>query len=177
MHMPKQVETSAKPPKLPEPRPIRRRVKLYRYQVWGMGLLLVLPALALAGLFQSESTQISKKGEVSLNVSYHRILRDRTDKPLLIRAINDTGKEIEKLTLSLNRDYVSEFDEMDFNPEPAHLTSEKVVFEFDKVAPEDSREVTFDFQADKPGVKKGHVEADSGSGAKSSLEFSTFVLP
>ena len=141
-----------------------------------MGSLLILPALALAGVLQSESSHLKKSGPVELDVTYHRILRDRSDQPLVVRAANASGKVINKLTVTLSREYVSDFDQVEFQPEPDRLTSDEVVFEFDNVEPGQARDVVFDFQADRPGRKSGIVRA-SADGASTSLDFSTFVLP
>src|SRR5687767_9775947 len=98
------VSKAEKPPEPPGPPDIQRRIKFNPTQMFGMPLILLIPALGLAGLFDTTQTTVEKEENgYRVSVRYPSRFRHKVGKPLQVTVTNETGGEVLKLEVKLSR--------------------------------------------------------------------------
>jgi hypothetical protein len=167
-----------KPPPLPSPGEIRRRVSFYPKQAVGIALLFLVPLLAMFKLFDTSRASVQgMQGGLALEVLYPSKLRHRTYKPLVVAVANNTGKQLEKLELRLDRGYFDHFQSITFTPDVKGSDGRHFIVEFEHVNPGETRTLNVVYEVDEVGSFHGEIQASAGAGAPATVRFTTFVFP
>lgn len=169
--------TRERPPEPPHGPAIRRRVTFYRSQAIGMLLVSVFPLLALFKVFDTTRANVIQSASgLQLAVHYPSRMRDRTSDPLVIEVGNETGSNLDRIEVRIDRAYLDRFDNATIEPTPTSGEPNAVVVSFDEVPDGDRRTVTVAFESEEAGVFPAKVEARAGNRAVRA-NFQTLVFP
>jgi hypothetical protein len=164
-------------PQPPEPPEVKRAINLYPYQWIGIPLMLLIPILAVFGVFGDRYNRVTQTGNgLEIEINYGTHLRYKTLNPLEISVRNMGGETLERLVVSIDRDYIENFTNVQFKPDVARLNDKFYEVEFENMPAGDTRVVTVELQGERPGQHSGTITASTGGGAvQTSIE--TFVFP
>lgn len=165
-------------PELPPPPEMKRTVEFYPTQLIAVPILILISALGLAKVFDSQmETRDASAQSVSLSVRYPSKVRDLVEEPMEITVKNGKPTPIAKMEVRISKAYFDHFQEADFNPQPTEIEGGFMVFEFDDVAPGEDRSVEIAFHSDQMGSVSGSVktEIDGREGPVVAME--TFAFP
>lgn len=162
----------------PQPPQIRRSITLEKYQLIGVPLLVLLPALALWGVFgvTSASARASATG-LEIEVTYPERFRYRMHRELEVTVRNTGGKPLPVVVVSFDRPYISAFSQVQFTPAARSITAEGFEVELDDIPPGGERRVSASLQADDYGRHDGWVTVEAQGGGRSRLPITTIVFP
>ncbi len=172
-----QEEETAQPPQPPE---IEPKFILSRVQWIGLPLLMLLPILALFGVFGEASTAVSDSSDVlDMEVEYATRYRYRMLNTMEVSLENLSAQAIPTLTVRFDEDYISKFSSVVFSPQLDKITDEDYVVYLQDVQPGDIRIVNIEMQGDRYGRHSGVVSATAGedSHGRVQVEVSTFIFP
>lgn len=157
----------------PEPPHLRRRFKLWRHQIITIPLLLAIPVLGLAGVFDEDRDRRSA-ADGGLEMTVEAPARIRTTGPTTadIELRNVGAEPLSRVEVEFDESWVDGFDDARFVPEP----EEPFVVPVGDIAPGETRRVSLELKAGDHGVHTGTVTARA-AGAEASLRLRTWVLP
>jgi hypothetical protein len=146
----------------------------------GIGLLLAVLAVGLAGGFGVRTASVSASGGgYELTVTHAAVTRPGLATPfdIEVRRAGGLGRPV---TVAISSDYLEMFDENGIDPDPASSTSDPgfVHMEFDP-PPSGTLTISFDVRLE-PGVqwgKTGRVVLLDGERAVADVSFRTWVMP
>jgi hypothetical protein len=159
------------PPRAPQ---IERRFRLGRLQWIGIPLLMLIPFLALVGVFEeSRDTVVVSSPEIEMGVRYAERQRYTMLNEVLVVVRNTSRQSIDTLTVGFDPDYLKGFSGLTFTP------SAGKAFEVDllEVRPGKTRRVWAEMQARRYGWHRGQVFATAGGADSASAVLSTFIFP
>src|SRR5688500_17060478 len=114
---------SKDPKSLPRPPDIERRVILKPLQWLFLGVLLLIPLLALFGVFGPRVATVAACGDgIEVRVQYPSVLRYRLIETLAVEVKNARHVPFERLTVRIDRAFLEHFSEVLFTPEPTRVT-------------------------------------------------------
>src|SRR5690606_12259349 len=97
------VDTLPDPPGPPE---IRRRLSLYRFQLIGLPFLLIIPLLALAGVFgERRDDAHARDGALEVSARYPSVFRYKMIDAIEVDVRNRGDAVIDSVTVSLDTAY------------------------------------------------------------------------
>lgn len=167
------MANNAQPPKPPK---TKHQITFYPYQVFGMIVIVLIPILALCGLFGTTSSIKSTASEaLSLEVEYPSKFRYKTIEPIEI-VIENISAESQDVSVSINKNYVSQFSNVQFSPSPDLISESNYQFDLGSVSPGETRTVAGEIQSEKYGKFRGSVQARAG-GTTTEIAFTTISLP
>lgn len=158
------------PPELP---PLRRKLKFSPGQILGLGLLVLIPVLALFKLFgQGEAFASGRSSTLALTVEYPPRLRHGTAEVVVTEVRNTTAALMDTITVIFDSSYVSKVAEPRFTPPVTRA------FELDlaNVRPGESRRIELAFHAEDYWSHSGVILAVH-RGDTARVRVQTFVLP
>lgn len=157
----------------PEAPPMRRRFQTDPFQLIGLGFIVAVPVLALAGLFGMKRAEVSARGgALELTVRYVERLRFGQTHNLEILVTNVGAQSFDTLTVSIDPAYLHGFTNATWTPSPTQ--AHKV----DLAGPRagEGRLIVVAFRADRYGRHTGAVSATAG-GDTARVVLSTFIFP
>jgi hypothetical protein len=157
----------------PQPPEVHPRLRMRPSERVGVGLLTVLPLLAVLGWFGPTLERASDQaGPLKLEVEYPARLRFHMVEQLVARVTNMGQGPLRQVTLAFDSAYIQAFTEVIFTPEAdrAH------VVELQQIQPGEARLVSVELKADGYGLNRGEVSAAYGD-TRVAVTLSTWVLP
>lgn len=162
----------------PEPPPnLRRRVRIYPTQAWGIPVLFVLPVLAAFDIFGESAKTALVQGEgVSLRVTYPT--RIRYKRTTVFRAVvgNSTGVST-SVSLSLSADYVDRFSHSSFSPSPTRITATEYQWDLGTIPPGQASGISGEFHGFDPGKHVGAVQVRTTGAPGPTVQIQTITYP
>jgi hypothetical protein len=153
--MPDGVDNLPDPPGPPE---IRRRLSLYRFQLLGLPFLLVIPLLALFGVFGERWTAVNaESGALELSVRYPAVFRYMMIDAVELHVRNRGDTAIDTITVALDTAYATRFSTVSAVPPftgPFEL-------QLTDVAARASRRVMIEIQAERYWSHSGELTVSS----------------
>ncbi len=90
-------------PDPPAPPSLPRRIRLYRYQWVGLGLIVALPVLALAGVFgESWRSEEARGADVEAAVTWPERFRYKQVNSIEVRVRNTSSRVLDTMTVALD---------------------------------------------------------------------------
>jgi hypothetical protein len=173
--MPTASESSQKPPKI---EPIKARFLMYPYQWIGLPLLLLIPILALFGVFDRNETSVTQQSDaLTLNVESFTLNRYKMSGYIAVTVENTGDVPLSEVTVSVSRSYIEAFADVSTSPPITHITDEQYVFVLPALEAGQTHTIDIQFLADRYGVHKGTVEAQINAGETVQVAVQTLVLP
>lgn len=163
---------------LPQPPQITRGLSFEKYQLIGVPLLVLLPALALWGVFGVSwaTTKAAAEG-LDAEVTYPERIRYRMHRELEVTVRNTGGKPLPVVVVSFDRSYISAFSQVQFTPSARNITDEGYEVQLNDIPPGGERRVSASLQADDYGRHGGWVTVEARGGGRSRLPVTTIVFP
>lgn len=146
----------------PQPPRMARRFAVYRHQLIGIPLLLLLPVLAVSGVFGVSSESRSVRGDaVSVVVEHPSRLRYKMFDTLRIEVRNTSGRA-RTVTVAVDRSYLDRFSGVTFVPAVEAITDAAYVLRLE-IPADEVRVATATLRAEDFGRPSGAVRVRSGA--------------
>lgn len=156
--MPSSSKTSPSvPPELPE---INRRLRVGRWQMVGMGLIMLIPVLAALEVFGEGSATAANRGPtLAISAEYPSRIRHGTPEEVTVVATNRGPLRLDTVTVRFDSNYVSRFTDPQFVP------STSDAYEVDLVGVEagEMRVIRLGMRANEYGRHRGAITAFNGA--------------
>jgi hypothetical protein len=166
---------SGQPPQPPE---VERRLQFHREQLIGVPIIMLLPVLALLGLFgPTFGTESASGSQIEMQVEHPTRVRYKTIIPLEITVRNVSAQDMPTVTVSISADYIANFTEAQFVPEADEITEEAYKIELSNVGAGESRQVNVGLRPDLIGNHTGEIVAEPEGGEATRASIGTFILP
>jgi hypothetical protein len=147
------LETMPEPPSPPD---VPRRVRLYRYQWIGVGLLLIMPVLAMTGFFDETWRATEAAGaEFQLAVRYPDRFRYKQLKSMQVRVRNTSTARLDTVTIALDTALANGFSTVRAVP----AFSRAYEAELTGIEPGESRLLILELQGETYGGHRGWIRA------------------
>lgn len=164
-------------PEPPKPPEIKHKIAFYPHQVIGMIVVIVIPLLALFGMFGTTQGKESASSEtLSFEIEYPERFRYKTIDPLKVSVENISNKA-QTVTIALDKGYLSKFSNVTFSPEPQEITHSEYVFELGEVRPGEKRVISGEIQSERFGRFSGTARASAGTVAPAEITLTTISYP
>lgn len=138
------------------PPPVEKHVRLWWHQWIGIPLLLLIPVLALFGVFGESLREVTASSEkIELTVIYPARFRYRQTQPLEILVRNKSPEAILDLIIELDPDYARHFSQVSFIPEANDAFKIRLL----DLKPGEQRLIVGELEADNYGWHRGSVSA------------------
>jgi hypothetical protein len=171
--MPNDALPGELPPDLQPPR-VERRFAMYPAQWLGLALLMLVPALALAGVFgESRHQSETRAGDIALRVSHPARTRFEQIGAVDVLVTNTGPSSIDTVRVAIDTAYLSRFAGVAITPAAAAPFE----IELTDVAAGQSRLVHVEIDAMRPGRHRGVVSATAGRADTARVEIATIVFP
>ena len=166
---------------VPQPPEIEKQWTFSTLQKLGVPLLILIPLLALSGLFgESFATTTETGNTFAVEITYPSRYRYNMLSPLTVSIENRSDQVVPTVTVSFGQDYISQFSNVSFTPEPDEVTGEAYYVRFDDLQPGEVRLVQVELQADRYWRHNGSVAVAPGDADDAPdvvIEVSTLVYP
>lgn len=152
-----------------------RRVRLSRYQWVGVGLIILVPLLALFGAFgESSARGQASSAELAIRVDYPTRYRYKQLNTLQVTVQNVSGVAIDTVIVSFDSAYASRFSTIMFIPS----AREPFAVELVDLRPGSARLVWAELQAERYGRHQGTIKAyRPGSADTARVPVRTIIFP
>ena len=168
------VAQSPGPPQAPE---IPRKFKFWPLQLIGVPIILLIPLLALAGIFDLHVAHVQVTGKLALSVMYPTRSRYDTFNEMIIAVTNTTQSPLTEVIVQLERAYLDHFAQITATPDISMISEAFYEIALGELAPGTTRVITLDFQAHEQGTHEGRATAVSAETDPIELSLNTLVLP
>jgi hypothetical protein len=165
---------------VPQPPSIEKRWVFHTVQKIGVPLIVLIPLLALFGLFGESSNTVSDSGgSLAMEISYPTRFRYKMTDPVVVSVENLSSQPVPTLTVSFDYDYISGFSTVTFSPSVSEITEEAYLVHLNEVQAGEVRQIVVDIQAEQYWNHSGTVAASTApdQAPDVELELSTFVFP
>lgn len=164
-------ESESCPPPAPD---MPRRFLLHNYQKVGLPLLVLVPVLAMGGLFgESKDTDDLVTQSLLLQIEYPSRLRYRTSSEMVVRVTNRSTEPLDSLAVTLDPDYLAAFSDVSFVPP----VDRAFAWDLLDLAPGEERRIVVEYSAREYWNQKGHVSVSGHGLENADLPVTTFVFP
>lgn len=172
------MPTDEQVPQPPQPPKIQQHVNLSRGQLIGLPVLLLIPILALLGVFGLTEEQATRSGEeFELTVHYSGRAQYMAGFDLVIEVTNLSNQPREGVMVGLSRTFVDSFTEASFLPSVGLVTGSEYLFDLGTMPAAASRTVSARLTPGSYWSTPGTVTVSSSGRQTVEFEFQTFVYP
>jgi hypothetical protein len=163
---------------LPQPPEIERRALLTRLQAVGLPILVLVPLLALAGVFGLSRGHRSVQGNgLTIDVEYPSRARVRASDSLAVSVRNELDRPVDGVVVRIDREYVDSFTQVDFTPAVSTLSEASYSIDLGRLPAGGIRAVTVRLSPQAQWRRAGSVSVAGDGIEESTVEFATFVFP
>jgi hypothetical protein len=161
-------------PTPPQPAQVPRRLHLYGAQWIGLPLIMLIPVVALFGVFDEQrALRHAESAVLEVGLEYPSRLRYQQDGHLLAQVRNRSAHSLTGVRVMLDSSYARSFEGVRYTPPPVgtrHVT-------FDTLPPGGTQSVRVDLTAQSYWRQRGALDVVTGGGDSLRIVFTTFVLP
>lgn len=170
---PEQTERVERRDRAPEPPTMKHRLHLPRLQRIGLPLMLVAPALALAGLFDPRQVRHERRiGALVLELSVPERGRLHRTFELDVEVYNGGDRPLDP-EIAISPEYFAGARSIEMVPSPDRPWAVRL----HEIGPGERGRVEIDWLADRGGMQRGLLRVQDGAGHEASIELETFVFP
>lgn len=157
----------------PSPPEQTRHIRLYRWQWVSMALMVLLPMLAVFGVFDKKAIVArTATSELAMEVQYYSKLRYKKGNRLLVSVVNTSRRMLDRVTITCDSAYLAAYEEPSFLPSATRAYS----VDIDSLAPGERRDVSIEGRIEQMWNNSGYVTAIAGNN-RLSVAVHTFVFP
>lgn len=162
----------------PQPPEIERKLQFHRLQKVGIPLILLIPILALAGVFgEVAHSDNAASSQLALEVEYPPRSRYTMVDSIRVTVHNASAQPLTAVQVNFARAYIDSFSNVAFTPAVDFITDEFYVLELSDLQPQETRVIAIDIKSKEYGHHKGTVTAVPDNGESVTLSLATFVFP
>lgn len=163
-------DRASEPPELPV---LKRRLKLGRWQLLGVAVLVLIPVLSMFKVFGAGQASVTgQAGSIRIEVDYPPRIRHGNTDMVMVLVTNVSGSAMDTITVDFDSSYVGRVLEPRFVPSASRALQVDLI----GVAPSETRKVQVGFYAEDYGRHVGFVSArHAGDTARAAL--ATIVFP
>lgn len=173
--MAKKKQQNAEPPQPPS---IERKFKLYLTQMIGIPLLILVPVLALLGMFgETEDKVTISNPQLEMQVDYPTRFRYKMIDSVTVSLSNSSAEPISTVEIGFDRSYVEGFSTVTFTPAAHQITDTAYVVEVADLQPGETRIISVEIQAEKYGRHQGAITATAENAEALRVVIKTFTFP
>lgn len=157
----------------PEAPPLRRRLRFSLLQRIAIPILAVLPALALAGVFDEDPIVVERTvGSLAMRAEIpQRIRQNRT--AVVHVDLENRGSEPVSAVVALSPEYLEESIAIEMTPHPHRAWASR----FDRIEPGARARVSLQYEGESAGMHEGVLRVVDGAGHEARVRVRTFVFP
>jgi hypothetical protein len=160
------------------PAEIRRAVVLGRLECCGLGILIAIPILAMAGwLGDGRASREVASGGITLQVDYPRQARAGHGVVVAARVSGDRPLTGRPVTVEMSANYLESFGPVTSRPTINELRAGAAAIRQDLEAGPLGTEVVFELTPRLAGRARGWIRAVVDSGERAEVEVETWILP
>ncbi len=157
----------------PSPPDYPRRLRLYTWQWIGLPCIILVPVLALCGVFdKTSSTVLDSSNGLSLQVQYVSHLRYKENNTIRITVTNTTDTTLNNVVIQCDSSYFTSYEKPVVTP-PAHRPCS---IEIDSLPPGEQRLIQIEGKIDARWNVYGRITAATGT-ISTAVNIHTFVFP
>ncbi len=165
-------------PHPPDPRTIAKKWQFYRMQWVGIPLILLIPVLALLGVFgESEQKVDVANNTFSVHINYPTRYRYKMINNIEVSLENISNQTMPTVTVSLNADYVNRFSTITFHPSLTSVKNGQYEVELTEVRTGETRLVTIELQGEAYFQHEGVVSVTAAAVPTLRVPIQTFIFP
>jgi hypothetical protein len=173
--MEQHVQKDSQPP---QPPPFPRKIQLHRVQLIGMPLLMLIPLLALFGVFgETFATVEEANATLAVEVTYATRYRYKLANPLEVSVHNRSADRLSVVEVRLTKAYIDQFSGVSFTPQPEAITDEFYIIELHDLAPTETRVVSVTLQGEEYWRHTGRVVVSTTGTQPVTLPLVTWIFP
>jgi hypothetical protein len=163
--------TEEKPPEIPD---FPRAIRLTSWQRIGIPLLLLMPLLALFGLFGQTAGNAEVRTEsLSVQIEYPARSRYETLSAIHLDIVNTGRGSIDTVVVSLDSAYAARFSSVGAIPDFERAYEVEVI----DIAPGETRRVTIELDATEYGRHSGDLRVEQRGGEVARVPITTWIFP
>lgn len=164
-------EEVPRPPRAPE---IERSFRLHAWQWVAIPLIMLVPALALLGVFgESWDTTGAATADLEVELRFPSRFRYKQLNEMHAFVRNVSGRRLDTVTVSFDTTYISRFSTVIFTPSAVRAYE----VELTGVSPGEQRLISVELQGEKYGRHTGAIAAWGTTTDTVSASVSTFIFP
>jgi len=157
----------------PEPPQIDHRIELSRLQWVGVPLLMIVPALALAGVFDPGSVVVRREiGSLAVRTDTPRSIRQNRAGIVEIE-LENRGDEPVGAEVAISPEYLADCVAIEMTPAPHRAWAARVA----RIAPGERARVHIELEGEGAGFHEGVIRVRESSGREARIPVRTFVFP
>ncbi|MBK8020786.1 MAG: hypothetical protein IPK19_04985 [Chloroflexi bacterium] len=162
----------------PQPPQIARRLEFYPVQVIGLLLIIVIPVLALLGVFgASYAHEQRASADLEIEIDYASRLRYKTLENLHVSVRNLTNQTVSILTLRFGGSYIDQFSSVVFTPSVEQIADGYYEVLLSDIRPGETRTVTVEIKGERYGLHQGIVAAAADGLEGIEVDIATLTFP
>lgn len=171
------VELQEELAKPPQPPSIKKRFEFTKAQLIGVPVILLIPILALIGLFDAHFEHAtSVAGDLQVTVEYPSSIRYKKLEPISINVQNLSAVTFPTVTVTIDDAYLNAFSTVTFTPDVDEVTADKFILNLNNLQPQESRRILVEVQAEHYWNHTGNVNAEYEE-THVGVTISTFIFP
>lgn len=166
---------------VPQPPPVEKRWAFTRAQKIGVPLIMLLPLLALLGVFGESFETVSDRGEtLALEVNYPTRYRYKMLNSLVVTVENIAPQTVPTVTVAFDEAYISQFSTVTFTPSIAEIAGDAYYVQLKEVKAGEVRRIVVELQGEKYWWHEGTIAVMPGgtdAATDVAVEVRTLIYP
>jgi hypothetical protein len=172
---PPESQENVQPPQPPEFTP---KFKLYPYQYIGIPIILLIPILALLGVFGEKVVEMeATSADLQVRVEYPIRTHYRLQHEMQVMVTNVSGEAMPSLTVRFDIDLMRAFSDITFTQEPDRIATDGYEVMLEAIAPGETRIVGVDVRAERYWAHDGVISVTGEGIDPVSIPLSVFIFP
>lgn len=168
----------SKPSQPPQPPPVSRKLQFHRVQMIGVPLMMLIPVLALFGLFGETVNSVDASSTpLEMRVEYPTRFRYKMIDSIRVSLFNKSDQPLATVQVGFDRAYIEGFSTVTFTPSVKHITDSFYFVEVNDLQPGETRIISVTIQAEKYGKHQGTITADPENSDALEVSIATFTFP
>ena len=165
---------SPRPPSLPEPPKVDRRIRIPAHRAVGLALIALVPVLAVLGVFgERRNTADAAAGAVAVQVEYPTRYRYEMLNSITATVTNRSARLIDTVVVRLDSAYTLRFSAVVFTPAAERAFAVPLT----DLAPGETRLVEIELQGERYGRHSGDLHFESTTGDTLVVPLRTVIFP
>jgi hypothetical protein len=157
---------------------IQPEFKLYPHQMIGIPILLLIPILAVLGLFGIRTEQIEAENDhLAVKVDYPTRFRYKQTNTIEIAITNRTQSNWDTVIVQFDRSYIDQFSEVAFTPQVSRIRDDFYEVNLTNIAANDTQYVHVAIQSQQAGKHEGRLIVEPSVGDSLELNLRTWAFP
>lgn len=166
------------PSKPPQPPEVDKKFQVHTYQWIGIPLMLLIPILALVGLFgESVDSVRTSSQQLEMSVEYPTRFRFKMIDEVTVTLSNVSGQTLPSVLVNFDREYIDAFSTVTFTPAVKSITGSNYIVEVSDLQPGETRVISATVQAENYGMHRGTIGLGPEEAQDLEVSVATFTFP